>query len=151
MRCQHSYGLRSEQWPLCFFSRAASAAFLWCAALSWAQAPAPPDAQPAAPDPIAALASWLSLESYKATIKGLTQFGDRREGTDRNRAAIDWIEARLKSYGRTNTERIRYDYQLAHGAAVEELEARDAAMPRISRRPKGREVRAAAACALRIR
>ena len=28
-----------------------------------------------------------------------TQFGDRRQGTDRNRAAIDWIEAQLKSYG----------------------------------------------------
>ena len=53
----------------------------------------------------------LDLERYKATIKGLTQFGDRRQGTDRNRAAIDWIEAQLKSYGCTNTERIHYDYQ----------------------------------------
>jgi len=33
----------------------------------------------------------------KATIKGLTQFGDRLHGTDRNRAAIDWIEAELKA------------------------------------------------------
>jgi len=53
----------------------------------------------------------LELNRYKATIKGLTQFGDRRQGTDRNRAAIDWIEAQLKSYGCTNTERIHYDYQ----------------------------------------
>jgi len=53
----------------------------------------------------------LELDRYKATIKGLTQFGDRRQGTDRNRAAIDWIEARLKSYGCSNTERIHYDYQ----------------------------------------
>ena len=53
----------------------------------------------------------LDLERYKATIKGLTQFGDRRQGTDRNRAAIDWIEAQLKSYGCTNTERIHYDYE----------------------------------------
>jgi hypothetical protein len=52
----------------------------------------------------------LSLERYKATVKGLTQFGDRRQGTDRNRAAIDWIEAQLKSYGCTNTERIHYEY-----------------------------------------
>ena len=52
----------------------------------------------------------LDLEKYKATIKGLTQFGDRRQGTDRNRAAVDWIEAQLKSYGCTNTERIKYDY-----------------------------------------
>jgi hypothetical protein len=55
----------------------------------------------------------LDLERYKATIKGLTQFGDRRQGTDRNRAAIDWIEAQLKSYGCTNTERLKYDYQPA--------------------------------------
>jgi Peptidase family M28 len=53
----------------------------------------------------------LDLERYKATIKGLTQFGDRRQGTDRNRAAIDWIEAKLKSYGCINTERIHYEYR----------------------------------------
>jgi hypothetical protein len=53
----------------------------------------------------------LELDRYKATIKGLTQFGDRRQGTERNRKAVDWIEAQLKSYGCTNTERITYDYQ----------------------------------------
>jgi len=53
----------------------------------------------------------LELERYKATVKGLTKFGDRRQGTSRNRAAVDWIEAQLKSYGCTNTERIHYDYQ----------------------------------------
>ena len=52
----------------------------------------------------------LDLETYKATIKGLTQFGDRRQGTDRNRAAIDWIEARLQSYGCSNIERLKYQY-----------------------------------------
>jgi hypothetical protein len=52
----------------------------------------------------------LDLEKYKATVKGLTQFGDRRQGTSRNRAAVDWIEAQLKSYGCTNTERIIYTY-----------------------------------------
>jgi hypothetical protein len=57
------------------------------------------------------LVSRLDLERYKATIKDLTAFGDRREGTDRNRAAIDWIEAQLKSYGCTNTERITYNFQ----------------------------------------
>jgi peptidase M28-like protein len=66
-------------------------------------------AQP--PDPLVPLVSRLDLERYKATIKGLTQFGDRREGTDRNRAATDWIEAQLKSYGCTNTERITYNFQ----------------------------------------
>ena len=61
---------------------------------------------------IRTLVSQLDLERYKATIKGLTQFGDRRQGTARNRAAVDWIEAQLKSYGCTNTERITYDYQV---------------------------------------
>jgi hypothetical protein len=62
-------------------------------------------------DPIATLVGRLDLAKYKATIRGLTKFGDRRQGTDRNRAAIDWIEAELKSYGCTNTERIHYEYQ----------------------------------------
>jgi hypothetical protein len=61
-----------------------------------------------APQPVpAALVSRLELEAYKATIKGLTQFGDRLEGTERNRRAVDWIEARLKSYG-CPTERLKY-------------------------------------------
>ena len=68
-------------------------------------------APPAAPDPIQGLVAQLDLEKYKATIKGLTQFGDRRQGTDRNRAAVDWIEAQLKSYGCENIERITYEYQ----------------------------------------
>ena len=57
------------------------------------------------PPPAVALVERLDLERYKATVKGLTQFGDRRQGTDRNRAAVDWIEAQLKSYG-CPTERI---------------------------------------------
>ena len=60
-------------------------------------------------DAIKTLVDRLDLERYKSTIKGLTAFGDRREGTDRNRAAIDWIEARLKSYG-CETERLQYVY-----------------------------------------
>jgi hypothetical protein len=67
-----------------------------------------PDTPPA-DDPVRTLVGRLELEKYKATIKGLTQFGDRREGTERNRKAVDWIEAQLKSYGCTNTERIKYD------------------------------------------
>lgn len=69
-----------------------------------------PSEAPKPPDPIAGMVGRLSLDRYKATIKGLTQFGDRRQGTDRNRAALDWIEAQLKSYG-CATERIHYDYQ----------------------------------------
>ena len=68
-------------------------------------------ASAAAPDPIQGLVTQLDLEKYKATIKGLTQFGDRRQGTERNRAAVDWIEAQLKSYGCQNIERITYEYQ----------------------------------------
>jgi len=64
---------------------------------------------PQSDDPIATLVGRLDLEKYKATIKGLTQFGDRRQGTDRNRAAVDWIEAQLKSYG-CPTGRIHYEY-----------------------------------------
>ncbi len=69
-------------------------------------------AQPAAPtvDPVRVLVKRLDLERYKATIKGLTQFGDRRQGTARNRAAVDWIEGQLKSYGCTNTERLKYTF-----------------------------------------
>src|SRR5882762_10633663 len=63
-----------------------------------------------ADDPVGVLVGRLNLERYKATIKSLTQFGDRRQGTDRNRAAVDWIEAQLKSYGCTNAERLKYVY-----------------------------------------
>ena len=62
-------------------------------------------------DPIARLVARLDLEQYKATIKGLTQFGDRRQGTDRNRAAVNWIEAQLRSYACADVARLTYDYQ----------------------------------------
>ncbi len=64
----------------------------------------------AANDPIKTLVGRLDLAHYKATIKALAKFGDRRENTDRNRSAVDWIEAQLKSYGCTNTERIHYEW-----------------------------------------
>jgi Peptidase family M28 len=62
-------------------------------------------------DPVKSLVDRLALDKYKTTIKGLTQFGDRRQGTDRNRAAVDWIEAELKSYGCAPTERLKYVYE----------------------------------------
>src|SRR4029453_14315603 len=69
------------------------------------QEPVTPTPAPARQDPdVKALVDRLDLEKYKATIKGLTQFGDRRQGTDRNRAALDWIEAQIKRYGSTNTQ-----------------------------------------------
>src|SRR5690348_4473296 len=70
-----------------------------------------PQNQTASSETITALVGRLDLERYKATIKGLTEFGDRRQGTDRNRKAVDWIEAQLKSYGCTNMERLKYDYE----------------------------------------
>ncbi|MHA4868228.1 M20/M25/M40 family metallo-hydrolase [Duganella sp. PWIR1] len=77
------------------------------APMASAQAPA---------DPVSGLVKQLELEKYKATIKSLTKFGDRRQGTARNRQALDWIEAQLKSYGCTNTERLQYQFtQLAPG------------------------------------
>src|SRR5689334_3821366 len=74
------------------------------------QSGAPSPAADTANDAIRTMVGRLELEKYKATVKGLTQFGDRRQGTKRNRDAVDWIEAQLKSYGCTNTERITYDY-----------------------------------------
>jgi hypothetical protein len=63
-----------------------------------------------APDPVKILVGRLDLERYKATIKGLTRFGDRRQGTDRNRGAVDWIEAQLRSYGCSDVSRLKYRY-----------------------------------------
>jgi hypothetical protein len=79
-----------------------------CAALMQSQNP-PAPAAPAAPDPIKTLVGRLDLDNYKATIKGLTQFGDRRQGTQRNRDAVNWIQKQLESYGYTNAGRITYD------------------------------------------
>jgi Peptidase family M28 len=73
-------------------------------------APAGGESDAKTADPVKVLVGRLDLEKYKATIKGLTQFGDRRQGTDRNRAAVDWIEAQLKSYGCANISRIKYQY-----------------------------------------
>ncbi len=88
------------------FIAAACSISLCLLAPSYAQrAGGPPAGAPGTPpavDPVKRLVDQLDLERYKATIKGLTAFGDRRQGTDRNRAAIDWIEARLKSDGCAN-------------------------------------------------
>jgi len=68
------------------------------------------DSTGTASDPVARLVTRLDLERYKATIKGLTQFGDRRQGTARNRAAVDWIEQQLRSYGCSDVSRLTYEY-----------------------------------------
>jgi hypothetical protein len=69
------------------------------------------------------LVSRLTLDRYKGTVKGLTQFGDRREGTQRNRDAVNWIESQLKSYG-CQTARMEYDPRNPRGLSEEELAAR---------------------------
>jgi len=73
--------------------------------------------QAAADDPVRQLVGRLDLEKYKATIKGLTQFGDRLQGTDRNKAALDWIESQLKSYG-CAPQRLNYIYKPAQTTAA---------------------------------
>ncbi|PYS53301.1 MAG: peptidase M28 [Acidobacteria bacterium] len=59
-------------------------------------------------DPVRAVVGRLELDEYKAHIKGLTQFGDRMQGTQRNRDAIGWLEKQLRSFGYTNVERHRF-------------------------------------------
>ena len=83
---------------------------LACVPMAGMAATAAADVKPPAADPMLTLVGRLDLERYKATVKGLTQFGDRRQGTDRNRAAIDWIEAQLKRYGCSGISRLKYTY-----------------------------------------
>ena len=61
-------------------------------------------------DPVATLVAQLDIERYKATIKALTQFGDRRQGTPRNQAANNWIHAQFERYGCADVERMSYRY-----------------------------------------
>jgi hypothetical protein len=61
-----------------------------------------------AQDPVGTVVNRLELAQFKAHIKGLTQFGDRMQGTERNRDAIDWIEKQLRSFGYSNVERLRF-------------------------------------------
>src|SRR5438874_9975106 len=91
----------------------------------------------AAQDPIAQLVARLDLEQYKATIKGLTQFGDRRQGTDRNRAAVNWIEAQLRSYGCVDVARLKYDYQPPSSPSPEGRGGQGVRMPRDTARASG--------------
>ena len=101
------------RWKACVLAVCVAACFGYAVHAQQAES-AQPRATVPPPDPtITSLVNRLELEKYKATIKGLTQFGDRRQGTDRNKAALDWIEAQLKSYGCTNTERITYTYPSA--------------------------------------
>ena len=88
--------------------------------------PKPPAAEPA----IQTLVGRLDLSRYKATIEALSRFGDRRQGTKRNRDAVDWIEAQLKSYGCADVARLDYTYVAATAVAGD-------AMPEVATGPKG--------------
>jgi hypothetical protein len=59
---------------------------------------------------VQALVERLDFDSYKGLIRGLTEFGDREQGTERNARAVDWIEAQLRSWG-YETERVHYEYR----------------------------------------
>jgi hypothetical protein len=59
---------------------------------------------------IQSIVGRLDFESYRELVRGLTQFGERRQGTPQNAAASDWIEQQLRGWG-YQTERIRYDYR----------------------------------------
>ena len=74
-----------------------------------AQGAAPASNVPRRDPRIDALVARLDLDRYRAAIKGLTVFGDRRAGTQRNRDAVAWIEAQLRDAGCTTTERFTYD------------------------------------------
>ena len=96
--------------------RLATAVFIGLSLITASAQQAPPP-----PDDVRTLVGRLDLEKYKATIKGLTQFGDRREGTARNRKAVDWIEAQLKSYG-CETARMSYEPTNPRGFTPEQVE-----------------------------
>jgi hypothetical protein len=64
----------------------------------------------AADSAVKAIVDRLDFDSYKEIIRGLTRFGDREQGTERNARAVDWIEEQLRGWGYT-TERVRYTYR----------------------------------------
>ncbi|MEO5825771.1 MAG: M20/M25/M40 family metallo-hydrolase [Gemmatimonadales bacterium] len=101
-----------------------------------------PSASPAT-DVARDLVARLELSRYKEAIQGLTRFGDRRQGTDRNRAAIDWIADQLRAHG-CAPERMQYEYtgqQLRSPASVSAtvpaVPARPAVSPRATPPQKG--------------
>ena len=61
----------------------------------------------AADSMVQSVVARLDFESYKSLVKGLTEFGDREQGTERNARAVDWIEHQLRSWG-YQTERVLY-------------------------------------------
>ena len=65
----------------------------------------------------------LDFDSYKELVRGLTEFGDREQGTPRNAAAVDWIEEQLRGWG-YETARIHYEYRPRNADASQPGEPR---------------------------
>ena len=66
----------------------------------------------------------LDFDSYKELVRGLTQFGDREQGTPRNAAAVAWIEEQLRGWG-YETERLQYMYTPRAGRGAPSPEPRE--------------------------
>lgn len=75
----------------------------------------------AADSAVQAVVDHLDFESYKELVRGLTRFGDREQGTERNARAIDWIEEQLRGWG-LETERVHYEYTPRGAAEAEPRE-----------------------------
>ena len=75
----------------------------------------------AADSAVKAVVDRLDFESYKEILLGLTKFGDREQGTERNARAIDWIEAQLRGWG-YETARIHYQFTPRGGTESEPRE-----------------------------
>jgi hypothetical protein len=84
-----------------FAARLLPAVLILAVGLSAQSADAPADS-------VRTVVNRLDLERYKDHVLGLTRFGDRMQGTQRNRDAIDWLEQQLKAFGYTNVERHRF-------------------------------------------
>lgn len=67
---------------------------------------------------VKAVVDRLDFDSYKEILRGLTEFGDREQGTERNERANDWIENKLQEWG-YETARINYQF-MPRGATEEE-------------------------------
>jgi hypothetical protein len=59
---------------------------------------------------VKAVVDRLDFDSYKELIKGLANFGERRQGTEQNVKAMLWIEEQLAGWG-YKVERLGYEYR----------------------------------------
>lgn len=57
-----------------------------------------------------ALVERLDFDSYRDLVRGLAEFGDREQGTERNVRANEWIEEQFRSWG-YEPERHHYEYR----------------------------------------